>query len=63
MFVEEPSSYGLENTYRYMCDRIRFVSHNKNTLLKTLQTENTGGEKETLQPKLETAVSEQLTQP
>lgn len=29
MFVEEPSSFGIENTFRYMCDRIRMANKKK----------------------------------
>lgn len=29
MFVDEPSSFGIENTFRYMCDRIRLANKKK----------------------------------
>lgn len=32
MFVNEPSGYGIENTFRYMCNQIR-LSNRKNSLL------------------------------
>jgi hypothetical protein len=32
MFVHEPRGYGIENTFRYMCNQIR-LSNRKNTQL------------------------------
>lgn len=40
MFVDEPSSYGIENTFKYMCDRIR-LANRKNKLVRTLNSNNT----------------------
>lgn len=34
MFVDEPSSFGIENTFRYMCDRIRMTNKKKLTLTR-----------------------------
>jgi hypothetical protein len=33
MFVKEPTGYGINNTYRYMCDQIK-LSKQAKTILK-----------------------------
>lgn len=61
MFVDEPSSYGIENTYRYMCDRIR-IANRRNAVLKTLERES-GDEKEAISQKHDTIISDHEIQP
>lgn len=36
MFVHEPSGYGIDNTFRYMCDQIR-LSKQRETILQNIE--------------------------
>ena len=41
MFVHQPSGYGIDNTFRYMCDQIRMSKVKNKSLMDTLQMNKT----------------------